>query len=85
MIERALSRDNINREYDMDEGINLKAALMRFLSGLGIFLLEATRGFVQGYEFSDWGPWAALAGLGGMVIVTVLGMVIKKFGDKPPA
>lgn len=67
------------------DNINIKAALFRFLSGLGIFLLESVRGYLTGADFSEFGPWAAIAGVVATGLVTVIGMLIKKFGAKAPA
>jgi hypothetical protein len=64
--------------------INWKAVLFRILSGLGVTVLEAIRGFLQGMEMGEFGQWAVIAGALTSILVWAVGKGIAALEPKTP-
>ncbi len=65
--------------------INWKAVIFRLLSGLGVTVLEAIRGFMQGLDMTEFGQWAVIAGALTSILVWLVGKGIAALDPKPPA
>lgn len=63
--------------------VNWKAVLFRILAGLGVTVMEAVRGFLQGMDLTEFGVWAVIAGSIVSIGVWGLGILIAKLKPAP--